>query len=107
LQSTNRFSWKSKTLPKLQKCSKFHSKAATRVCIKSTPINNLLTIQPILTNNIPINSAQQAEDNENIKKAKNLIFLGSNLGVFEKFTPKNNSLIVQKIFKSNISMNSV
>jgi hypothetical protein len=68
-------------------CSKFHSRGATRgIFIKTIPINKYLTIPPILTINIPINSAQQADDHENINKAKNFI-LGEQPGSFRKNLP--------------------
>jgi hypothetical protein len=42
---------------------------------KSSPINNCLTLQPILANNVgrPIDSAQKSEAHENIKNAETLI----------------------------------
>jgi hypothetical protein len=53
---------------------------------QTTPINNFLTVQPILTKSIPIDSAQQAQGHENIKKGKNFI-LGEQLGSLKKIYP--------------------
>jgi hypothetical protein len=53
---------------------------------ENTTINYFLTVEPILTNNIPIDSAQQAEDHGNIKKAR-ISFRGATGEFSNKFTP--------------------
>jgi hypothetical protein len=40
---------------------------------KIYPLNNLLTVQPIFTSNILVDSAQQVEECENIKNVANFI----------------------------------
>jgi hypothetical protein len=67
--------------------------------IKTTSIHNFLAVERTLTNNPPINSAQQVEDHGNMKKAE--IFILGKQPVFKKL-PLNNFLAVQLIFTSNI-----
>ena len=62
---------------------------------QNTLLNNYLTVRPILTNNIPSYSTQQAED-----------ILGEKQGSFRKTSHLNNFLTVQPIFNSNITIDS-
>jgi hypothetical protein len=59
--------------------------------VKNTTLNNFLTVPPILTIVIPINSGQQAEKCGIIKKF-HISRWGSNRGYFwEKYPPKGTS----------------
>jgi hypothetical protein len=82
-----------------QKSSKFHARGATGdIFVKNTPKNNFSTNEPISTNNIPIDSARQAETHRNFKNFSKFV-LGEQSGNFrEKSTPLNNFSTVQSIF---------
>jgi hypothetical protein len=54
--------------------------------VKNTLKNNFSTNQPIFTNKIPIDSAQQAETHRNFKNFSNFI-LGEQPGSFRKKLP--------------------
>jgi hypothetical protein len=74
-------------------------------CEKSTQ-KKFSTNEPIFTNNIPIDSAQQAETIETSKNFQNS-FLGEQWGNFrEKTTPWNNFSTVQPISTSNTQIDS-
>ena len=72
---------------------------------QNTLLNNSSLVQPILTCNIPINSARQAKTYGNIKNSPNFI-LGEQWGNFQKNTTLNNFLTVQPIFASNIPIDT-
>ena len=56
---------------KTSKNSKFNSRGAPgEFPLKNTPNDNFLTVQPIFASGIPIDSAEQVEQNRNIKKLK-------------------------------------
>jgi hypothetical protein len=57
------------------------------IFMKKYTNQNFLTIQVILTNNIPINSVQQAQGIGNIISAQNSI-LREHSGIFIKTTPQ-------------------
>jgi hypothetical protein len=68
--------------------------------VKKTPKNNFLTNEPIFTNNIPIDSAWQAETYRNLKFFSKFV-LGEQSGNFhEKNTPFYNFSTVRPIFTS-------
>jgi hypothetical protein len=62
-------------------------------------LNNFSPVQPILTSNIQIDSARQAETHGNIKNVSDFI-LGQQRGTSIKNTPFYNSLTIQLIVKS-------
>jgi hypothetical protein len=60
------------------------------------PINNFSTVEPISTSNIPINSAQQAENYYSNHKAK-IFMLGEQRKILTKTTPNTSYRTVRPI----------
>jgi hypothetical protein len=72
---------------------------------QNTLLNNFSSVQPILTCNTPMDSAQIAKTRGIIKTFANP-FLEEQSGNFQKSSPLNNFSTVQPIFTSNIPIDS-
>jgi hypothetical protein len=72
---------------------------------KTTLNSKFLTVQPILTHKVLINSAQQAEDNGNINTVPNFV-LGAQWGNVHKNYPQQYLLNRSTDFPNNVQIDS-